>query len=179
MNQRQAIHELDIMKRDVAAAANRQIPARAAEVALHLFNRNFQEEGFFGEKWKTPQRRETTVTRNGKTVDTRYKYGVRNGRKVRVRRSGFLPDDFKRKTLEGRKHVLSRSLRKDIPGDGTARIYSDPGYADVHNEGRRAGRGKGFTMPKRQFMGAHRTVDEAVEKVIRDGIDEVMKKYQQ
>ncbi|MDQ3534627.1 MAG: phage virion morphogenesis protein [Bacteroidota bacterium] len=26
-------------------------------------------------------------------------------------------------------------------------------YADVHNRGLRAGRGKGFTMPKRKFMG--------------------------
>jgi len=33
------------------------------------------------------------------------------------------------------------------------RIINEVPYAAVHNEGLRAGRGKGFTMPKRQFIG--------------------------
>jgi phage gpG-like protein len=37
---------------------------------------------------------------------------------------------------------------------GTAVIFStDKPYAKVHNEGGKAGRGAGFTMPKRQFLG--------------------------
>lgn len=33
-----------------------------------------------------------------------------------------------------------------------AGIRTDVPYAQVHNEGLKAGRGKGFTMPQRQFM---------------------------
>jgi phage gpG-like protein len=29
-------------------------------------------------------------------------------------------------------------------------------YAEVHNAGLRAGRGKGFVMPKRRFIGDHK-----------------------
>lgn len=37
-------------------------------------------------------------------------------------------------------------------------------YAQVHNEGGRAGRGKGFMMPKRQFMGESEDFDDKFKK---------------
>jgi len=36
--------------------------------------------------------------------------------------------------------------------------------ASVHNFGMRSGRGKGFTMPKREFFG----IDEAITKAIKE-----------
>jgi phage gpG-like protein len=37
-------------------------------------------------------------------------------------------------------------------------------YGKVHNEGLRAGRGKGFTMPKRQFIGDSAVLNERIER---------------
>lgn len=48
---------------------------------------------------------------------------------------------------------LRRSLRKLKVGSLAIKILTDVPYASVHNNGERAGRGKGFKMPKRQFVG--------------------------
>lgn len=41
---------------------------------------------------------------------------------------------------------------------------SDKEYAEVHNEGGKSGRGSGFTMPRRQFMGSSKVLDKKIEK---------------
>ena len=46
-------------------------------------------------------------------------------------------------------------------------------YAKVHNEGLRAGRGLGFQMPKRQFMGQTRKLGEIQRRVIDKTIDKI------
>jgi phage gpG-like protein len=48
---------------------------------------------------------------------------------------------------------LRRSLTKKKTGNYTVLISTNVDYAQVHNEGLRSGRGKGFKMPKRQFVG--------------------------
>jgi phage gpG-like protein len=133
---------------------------RAAEVAVGMFKENFQREGFFGSKWKQ--------------VERRLDYTMRDGKKVKNYARGA---DRKRKILTGRTGDLGRSIKKTIPGDGAAKIYSDVPYAEVHNSGLRAGRGNGFIMPKRPFIGDHKELNDAVRKVIKKGLDEVMKKY--
>ena len=45
-------------------------------------------------------------------------------------------------------------------------IYSDKIYAEVHNKGLRAGRGKGFQMPKRQFIGQSATLTKRMNQKI-------------
>jgi phage gpG-like protein len=51
---------------------------------------------------------------------------------------------------------LKKSINYEVSADGetiTLQTDEDTGvYGQVHNEGLKAGRGKGFTMPKRQFM---------------------------
>lgn len=49
--------------------------------------------------------------------------------------------------------TLKKSLRRRRLGQYAIRISSNVIYANVHNEGLRAGRGSGFIMPKRQFVG--------------------------
>ena len=39
-------------------------------------------------------------------------------------------------------------------------------YAEVHNRGLRSGRGSGFTMPKREFIGASKVLDGRLNKMI-------------
>jgi len=47
-------------------------------------------------------------------------------------------------------------------------------YAKVHNEGLRAGRGKGFVMPKRQFIGKSATHDKMNHRSILKIIKSIM-----
>lgn len=48
---------------------------------------------------------------------------------------------------------LRRSIRSKRFGFLAVKIYTDVPYASVHNNGERSGRGRGFKMPKRQFIG--------------------------
>jgi phage gpG-like protein len=48
---------------------------------------------------------------------------------------------------------LGQSINWDKGAGRKVVVRSDKVYARVHNEGLRAGRGKGFKMPKRQFVG--------------------------
>lgn len=48
---------------------------------------------------------------------------------------------------------LRRSLSVRRFGALAVKITTDVPYARVHNDGLRSGRGKGFIMPKRQFIG--------------------------
>lgn len=57
-----------------------------------------------------------------------------------------------RKILTGETGDLGNSIHYSKIGRNVA-IKSDKVYAEVHNKGLRAGRGKGFKMPKRQFIG--------------------------
>jgi phage gpG-like protein len=58
---------------------------------------------------------------------------------------------------------LKDSIRTDA---NTSRVIfaTDKPYAQVHNEGGRSGRGSGFIMVKRQFMGASEKLDQKIEK---------------
>lgn len=50
---------------------------------------------------------------------------------------------------------------------GSRVIYTLPGYGEVHNEGGKAGRGLGFQMPKRQFVGASPILKERFKRKIK------------
>jgi phage gpG-like protein len=63
--------------------------------------------------------------------------------------------------------ALKNSLKKVYVGSYSVRISSDLIYARVHNEGLRAGRGAGFIMPKRQFIGNSRFLNRMIEKKIK------------
>ena len=47
-------------------------------------------------------------------------------------------------------------------------------YASVHNFGLRAGRGKGFIMPKRQFMGESKTLSKKITRLIKRRIKKIL-----
>lgn len=65
--------------------------------------------------------------------------------------------------------VLRRSINRKRTGKYTAMIFTDPivrKYAAVHNDGLRAGRGSGFTMPKRQFIGDSYNMSQKIKRAI-------------
>lgn len=110
-------------------------PTIAARVAVEYFKNSFQTESWERKKWKDVKRRTSGFTRGAASM---------------------------RKILTGTGD-LGRSIEQDASrtGKGQAVVHTNPSkfansqkiYAAVHNEGLRAGRGKGFKMPKRQFMG--------------------------
>ena len=63
-----------------------------------------------------------------------------------------------------RRDIRQRAARFDLVKVGTSNTTID--YADVHNSGLRSGRGSVFTMPKREFIGASRNLDEKIDKII-------------
>jgi phage gpG-like protein len=116
-------------------------PTIAAKVAVDYFKEGFLQEGWERgrHKWKEVKRRQKTWTRGG---DAPASYTLR---------------------ILTESSDLGKSIEQDDSrtGNGQAVVWTSPSkfthsnkiYAAVHNEGLRAGRGKGFIMPKRQFMG--------------------------
>ena len=132
---------LKTKQNELKQAYARTLPIKVGTEAVNFFRDNIRKEGFVDsklEKWK-PAKRKSNPRHPERA------YG----------------------TLLSRRSVLYRSINKrTAPGKVT--IYSDVPYAAVHNEGLRAGRGNGFTMPRRQFMGdspeLHRVLREKIEK---------------
>ena len=141
--------KLETQKAQLAEAINRDLPVIIGKKAVDLFTENFQKEGFQDngvQPWKEVQRR------------TRKVRGAAGSRKI----------------LTGKTGDLGRSIKYEIaPGQVT--VFSDVIYADVHNEGLRAGRGAGFTMPKRQFIGDSADLDNIVQKEIEKALNNILK----
>ena len=94
-----------------------------ANTAKNEFMNNFREQGFNGNKWEPVKRKSTQNILQGKG-------------------SGRLRKDVANSVSTGHKNSnLSYTLV----------VEND--YAKVHNEGLKSGRGAGFIMPKRQFIG--------------------------
>lgn len=69
---------------------------------------------------------------------------------------------------------LRRSINYEVRGS-TAYIGTDVVYAQVHNEGGRAGRGKGFQMQERKFMGNSPEIDKEIGKHLDKVFNEIFK----
>jgi phage gpG-like protein len=115
-----------------------KVPKMVSEmggIALNHFTRSFTNQGFTDnslQKWK-PRERTRYKTRSGKSVD-----------------------DTTRGILIGKGTAQLMKLSRVNIGRYAVAIRNNAAtsrYARVHNEGLRAGRGKGFQMPKRQFVG--------------------------
>lgn len=73
--------------------------------------------------------------------------------------------------------ALRRSIMVKESSFDRVRIVADMGlsgnkdYAPVHNEGLRAGRGRGFDMPKRKFVGRSKLLERNIQKRIEKEIN--------
>jgi phage gpG-like protein len=127
-----------------------------------FFINSFRQQGFT----------DTTFQAWKKRKDTKDTY-KRGGRK-RTRESGAPTRSLNigRAILIGKgSGILKRSIKWRKYGKNAVINYSNLPYAKVHNDGLRAGRGKGFKMPKRQFVGyskvMNRKIVEKINKIIR------------
>jgi len=122
--------------------------------AKNFFVENFRKQGFDDktvQRWK-PRKRTTYKTKSGKVVDD-------TTRAILV------------KTGDLRRSIIRVPNKAAL----NVKIQTDLIYAKVHNDGLRAGRGKGFKMPKRQFIGDSYNLNEKVKAVIVKRLDKVFK----
>lgn len=70
---------------------------------------------------------------------------------------------------------LRRSVRLMTATFDKTLVSSDLIYAAVHNYGQRAGRGRGFIMPKRKFMGNSKVLERNMKDKIITEINRVIK----
>ncbi|MCW3128210.1 MAG: phage virion morphosis protein [Bacteroidetes bacterium] len=119
----------------------RELPVVLADMARKHINENFDKQSFDGKPW-------APLKQSGK------KTGKRNNSPMLVQ-SGRL----KRAAVNSVKIVSwDRIVFSLDPGEAP--------YAAVHNQGLKAGRGTGFMMPRRQFIGD----DEALKAEQRNTI---------
>ncbi|MES2732875.1 MAG: phage virion morphogenesis protein [Bacteroidota bacterium] len=116
---------------------------------------NFIKQGFDGIPWKEVQRRIAGTKA--------YKYPKRKGTNRRTRAI----------LIGAGSGRLKKSIRVTQITNTEVAIGSDVPYAEVHNEGKKAGRGAGFMMPQRKYMGLTKTLDAQIEKRINQAMDDV------
>ena len=118
------------------AQIKRRMPIRLAVTVEKHFRSGFEKGGY-----------QTEASRAGWKARKRTEKGNRRGILIK---SGTLRRDVKQRQATFYAVVV-----------GTSNRTVD--YADVHNSGLRSGRGKGFTMPKREFIGESRDLNEKID----------------
>jgi phage gpG-like protein len=122
--------------------------------ALNLFEESWDTQGFNDagvSKWKKRKEPSQKFKKNGKERKGFKKWKAKDkGRAILV--------SHRSDTKGGH---LKDSLRGEISGLRVF-IYTDKKYAQIHNEGGRAGRNKNARIPQRKFMGSSRTLDERI-----------------
>ncbi len=134
----------------------------AVEGQTH-FEESFDNQGFTDKslrKWKK-RRFGGKKTKKDGTGTKAYKDFLRKdkGRAILVSHQGD------KKGTHLKDSIRSSSSTKQV-------VFStDKEYAQVHNEGGHAGRGAGFEMPQRQFMGPSETLNERIDEKIEAEMD--------
>lgn len=135
--------------------------------ALNHFQNSFVYQGFTDKslvKWparKIPRRNGKPIT--GKTLE---KWKAKNqGRALLISHAGDTKGT----------HMANSIVGEQAPGKVT--ILVDKPYAQVHNDGLRAGRPPGFTMPQRRFIGPSEQLEKKIQAKFEKEIDKLIKKF--
>lgn len=145
--------------RSMLLAHERQIAQAVVEmgnIALNHFKKSFRDQGFTDSSLQRWEPRKGEFNSGPGRVRKRSR---NTGRAILIQTG-----------------ALRNSLRKAPKGRFTVRILSNSmadRYASVHNEGLRSGRGSGFTMPKREFVGYSLQMDRRIREMIDRRIHKV------
>lgn len=156
-------HRINEMRQQFGELFDRYGLMIVGNVAVSWFKKNFQNQAWGRVKWTEVQRR---------TPDTpAYKYNAKHH-----------PARITRKILTGDTGDLGRSIEIREAKNGTVTIWTNPStfgskqpYGRVHNEGLHAGRGSGFTMPQRQFMGQNPELDQLIINKLHEKLSQIAK----
>lgn len=150
MTVEQFLNNIKLKQSDFNRLVNRTLPIDIGVLAKAHFQENFEKGGFVDnglKKWKPAKR-------------------LSLGRKEAR---------FNSKTLLSGDDHLFNSIAY-VPGFAQVKIVNPVEYAKVHNEGLKAGRGKGFIMPKRTFIGKSHELDVKVEDKIDSEVSKIIHK---
>lgn len=133
------------------------MPVKVANATKNYFVKSFTEQAFDGKAWQEVQRRISGINAN------KYAKPASKTRAILIQ-SGKL------------RRAVSTSLR--LATFDKIEFLIDGGtipYAKVHNDGERAGRGAGFQMPKRRFIGDTKELRKKQVDIIVKEIDNIWK----
>ncbi len=125
--------------------AKRNIPFLVSNNSKNFFLQSFRNQGFTDNSLEKWQKRDNRSRRN-------------SGRAILVD-TGALRRSIK---------VSQSSFNKIV-------ITSNLPYAAVHNYGLKAGRGRGFKMPKRKFMGNSKKLNQQNIDIIKSELTKIFK----
>ena len=123
------------------------LPRVLANETKNYFVGEFNKQQWDGKRWLDPKRKQKTT-------------GSSRNQSATLVQSGTL----RRAVINSLQQATFKLIHFEV---------KDVAYAKVHNEGLRAGRGIGFQMPKRQFMGQTKKLGETQRRVIDKTIDKI------
>lgn len=147
MNEQEFLEHITNCAAEIQKSMSRTMPIKAGRIAKDHFQKNFRLGGFVNgglHKWKVSKR-------IGKAKGAKGKYKT---------------------LLSGRNHLFNSI--EYVVSDSIVVIENKVPYAAVHNEGLRAGRGKGFQMPQRQFIGDSQELTEAIQGMIETELTKIL-----
>lgn len=154
--------EIGRLKNEFKDLFDKYGPTIAGKTAVSYFKKNFQNEAWGRVKWQEVKRR-TPGTKAYKSASKHHL--ARTTRKI----------------LAGDTGDLGRSIEVKYVAKGEVVVWTAPSafakepYGRVHNEGLRAGRGSGFIMPKRQFMGESDELNALIVSEIERKLKQIAK----
>lgn len=154
MSPEQFQQETNRLQKEFKELFEKYAPTIAGKTAVSYFKKNFQNEAWGRVKWQEVKRRTDPHVKGAKAT---------------------------RKILTGETGDLARSIEIKSISNGQVVIWTSPSafskepYGRVHNEGLRAGRGKGFIMPKRQFMGESEELNALIISEIERKLKQITK----
>ncbi len=161
MTDQDFIRQITEKAAEIQKCVSRTMPVKAGRMAKEHFQENFLLGGFVDgglQKWKSAKRLGGTVEdKDGNIKHIPPAKGAKG----------------KYKTLMSNRNNLYDSIEYTV-SDAEVVIENDVEYAAVHNEGLHAGRGNGFTMPKRQFIGESEELDDAIYEMIEKELTKIL-----
>ncbi len=135
--------------KQVQAYLKRDVKKVIGVEAINFYKKSFRDEGFTDKsqtKWKEVKRRENPKTKGATKT---------------------------RKILSGETKQLSDSIDHKVTSNGVS-ITSDVVYAEIHNEGGKAGRNQSADIPKRQFIGKSEELNKNLETEIERDLTKIL-----
>jgi phage gpG-like protein len=148
MSEQEFLRQINAKAAEIENCVRRILPIKAGRIAKDRFQNNFLLGGFMDgglHKWKISKR-----------ID-----------KVKGAKGQY-------KTLMSGRNNLYNSIEYSV-SDTEVVIENRVPYAAVHNEGLRAGRGEGFQMPRRQFIGESKELNEEIKEMIENELSKILK----
>lgn len=183
------IEAIERALKEVQRAARSTIPRAVAKMAAEHFQENFRKGGFVNgglKKWPEVKRRNPSSSWYGFEYkgDKRTFYKFKRNRKTGLttksksqKKLNYSPTATRRGVLTSKRNYLMNSIKGRVVA-GTPVVRTDAPHAQIHNEG---GAFKVFgkhsaTMPKRQFIGPSKELNQVIEEHITNTVNQIFSK---